>query len=69
MNMAQAMCAFSGRTPQANQDAWFKCARPANRLQAHIVKVARKFSVRTDSAHAELCNGLSRMKGNFHVRF
>jgi len=23
----------------------------------------------TGSAHAGLCNGLSRMKGNFHVRF
>lgn len=23
----------------------------------------------TGSAHAELCNGLSRMKGNFQVRF
>jgi len=25
--------------------------------------------VNTGSAHAGLCNGLSRMKGNFHVRF
>ena len=25
--------------------------------------------MKTGSAHAELCSGLSRMKGNFHVRF
>jgi hypothetical protein len=42
MNVAQAMCAFSGRTPQANQNAWFKCACPAHRLQAHIVKATRE---------------------------
>jgi hypothetical protein len=43
MNVAQAMCAFSGRTPQANQRDWFKCARPVNWLQAHIVKGTREF--------------------------
>jgi hypothetical protein len=31
-----------------------------------IVKVARRV---TGSAHAELCGGLSRMRGNSHVRF
>ena len=25
--------------------------------------------MKTGSTHARLCNGLSRMKGNFHVRF
>ena len=35
-----------------------------------IVKVARRENRReTGSAHAGLCIGLSRMKGNFHVRF
>ena len=43
MNMAQAMCAFSGRTPHANQLDWLQCARPVNRLQAHIVKGTREF--------------------------
>ena len=69
MNAAQAMCAFSGRTPHANQFDWLQCACPVNRLQAYIVKGTRDISVWTGSAHAGLCNGLSRMKGNFHVRF
>jgi len=54
MNVAQAMCAFSDRAPQANQRDWFKCARPVNRLQAHIVKAARKISARTGSAYSGL---------------
>jgi len=69
MNVARAMCAFSDRAPQANQRDWFKCVCPVNRLQAHIVKAARKFSARTGFAQAGLRSGLSRMKGNFHVRF
>ena len=69
MNVARARGASSGGTTQTNQRVWFKCARPVNRLQAHIVKAARKFSARTGFAHAGLRSGLSRMKGNFHVRF
>ena len=69
MNVANAMCASSDRTTQANQSDWLKCACLVNRLQAHIVKAARRISALTGSAHAGLRNGLSRMKGNFHVRF
>jgi hypothetical protein len=69
MNVAQAMCASFGRTPQANQSDWFKCACPVSGRQVYIVKVTRGIPALTDPAYAGLCNGLSRMKGNFQVRF
>ena len=55
MNVDLSMCASSGINPR--------------RLQASIVKVATGKTVATGSVHAGLCNCLSRMKGNFHVRF
>ena len=69
MNVAQAMCASSGRTTHANQSDWFKSARPVSGLQVHIVKVAREISALTGPVRTGLRNGLSRMRGNFHVRF
>ena len=69
MNVAQAMCASSGRATQANQRDWFKCACLVNRLQACIVKVARDISALTGPVRAGLRDGLSRMTGNCHVRF
>ena len=69
MNVAQAMCASSGRTTPANQLDWFKGACPVNRLQVCIVKARRVIIALTGLVHAGLWNGLSRMKGNFHVRF
>ena len=55
MNVDSSMCASSGKQ--------------ARRLQASIVKATRVKTVATGFAHAGLSNGLSRMKGNFHVRF
>jgi hypothetical protein len=49
MNMAQAMCASSGKTTPANQFDGFKSARPVSGLQAHIVKVTRKILALTGS--------------------
>src|SRR6266545_4069941 len=69
MNVAYAMCASSGRMTPANQLDWFKGVCPVNRLQVCIVKATRVVLVLTGPVHAGLCNGLSRMKGNFHVRF
>ena len=69
MNVAQAMCASSGRAARANQFDWLKCVRPVSGLQVHIVKVGWDIPALTGSVHAGLCCGLSRMKGNFHVRF
>jgi len=69
MNVAQAMCASSDRMTPANQLDWFKGARPVNRLQVCIVKAMRVILALTGLVHAGLWNGLSRMKGNFHVRF
>lgn len=74
MNVAQAMCASSGRTTHANQSDWFKSGRPVSGLQVHIVKVhivkvAREVPALTGPVRTGLRNGLSRMRGNFHVRF
>jgi hypothetical protein len=53
-----------------NQINWPKCERHARRLQARIVKVARRDNRREPgSVSAGLCIGLSRMRGNSHVRF
>jgi hypothetical protein len=60
------MCASSGQAAHWEQIDWSQCERQARRLQVSIVKVARRV---TGSAHAELCGGLSRMRGNSHVRF
>ena len=69
MNVAQAMCASSGGATRSNRFDWFKCARPVSRPQACIVKARRVILALTGPVHAGLRNGLSRMKGNFHVRF
>ncbi len=69
MNVAQAMCASSGTAIQANQFDWFKRARPVSGLQVSIVKVTRGIPALTGPVRAGLRNGLSRMRGNFHVRF
>jgi hypothetical protein len=69
MNVAQARGASFGRTPQANQSDWFKCACPVSGRQVSIVKVTRGIPALTDPAYAGLCHGLSRMMGNHHVRF
>jgi hypothetical protein len=69
MNVAQAMCASSGRTTPANPSDGFKCACPVSRRQVYIVKVARGIPALTGPAYAGLCIGLSRMRGNHHVRF
>ena len=66
MNVDLSMCASSDKAAHRGQVDWPKCERPVRRLQARIVKVARRG---TGSAHAELCGGLSRMRGNSHVRF
>jgi hypothetical protein len=52
-----------------DQFDWLKCVRPVSGLQVHIVKVAWEIPALAGSVHAGLCCGLSRMKGNFHVRF
>ena len=62
MNVAQAMCASSGRATRANQFDWLKCVRPVSGLQVHIVKVAWEIPALAGSVHAGLCCGLSRMK-------
>jgi hypothetical protein len=69
MNVAQARCASSGRATRANQLDWLKGVRPVSGLQVPIVKVAWKIPALAGSVHAGLGCGLSRMKGNFHVRF
>ena len=72
MNVDLSMCASSGTTNAWDRIAWSQCGRQVRRLQARIVKVAlteNQSVVQTGFAHAGLCNGLSRMKGNFHVRF
>jgi hypothetical protein len=53
MNVAQAMCASSGRTTQANQTGWFKCACPVSGRQAYIVKVMREIPALAGSVRAE----------------
>jgi|HubBroStandDraft_1064217.scaffolds.fasta_scaffold99633_2 hypothetical protein len=70
MNVDLSMCASSGKATHWNQTNWFKCERKVRKLQASIVKVARRDDRReTGSVSAGLCIGLSRMKGNFQVRF
>jgi hypothetical protein len=70
MNVDLSMCASSDRATRWTQSDWPKCERQVRRLQACIVKVARRDNRReTGSAHAGSCIGLSRMRGNSHVRF
>ena len=72
MNVDSSMCASSGKTNAWDQIDWSHSARQVRRLQARIVKVTlteNQTVVKTGFAHAGLWNGLSRMKGNFHVRF
>ncbi len=69
MNTASSVCASSGKTTAWDQIDWPQCERQVRRLQARIVKATRGSPVNTGSAHTGLGNGLSRMKGNFHVRF
>ena len=69
MNADQTACAFSGKASARDQIGWPKSERLVRRLQARIVKVTRAIPALTGPVHAGLCNGLSRMKGNFHVRF
>jgi hypothetical protein len=69
MNVAQSMCASSGKTTHANQSDWLKSARPVSGLQVHIVEVSREFPALPGPVRTGLRNGLSRMRGNFHVRF
>ena len=68
MNADLSACASSGRAVHATQPNWIECPRTVRRLQASIVK-ATCLVAWFGSAHAGLGNGLSRMKGNFHVRF
>ena len=69
MNADQTACASSGKASARDQIGWPKSERLVRRLQARIVKVTRAIPALTGPVHAGLCNGLSRMKGNFHVRF
>ena len=55
MNVDSSMCASSGINPS-------KAARQYRKGRTDT-------TVATGFAHAGLSNGLSRMKGNFHVRF
>jgi hypothetical protein len=66
MNADLSMCASSGKAAHREQIDWPQCKRHARRLQARIVKVARRD---TGSAHAGLWSGLSRMRRKSHVRF
>jgi hypothetical protein len=66
MNVDSSMCASSGRATRWAQMDWPKCERQVRRLQVCIVKVSGRD---TGSALAALCIGLSRMRGNSHVRF
>ena len=63
MNVALAMCAPSGRAPHWDQVDWDRCQRHARRLPVRIVKATRVKPWGTGSAHAGLCNGLSRVRG------
>ena len=69
MNADQTACASSGKASARDQIGWPKSERLVRRLQARIVKVTRAIPALTGPAHAGLCNGLSRMMGNHHVRF
>ena len=63
MNVESSMCASSDKATHWDQINWSQCARRVRRLQARIVKAT------TGSARAGLRIGLSRMRGNSHVRF
>ncbi|MGD0261709.1 MAG: reverse transcriptase N-terminal domain-containing protein [Verrucomicrobiota bacterium] len=64
------MCASSGQAAHWDQIDWSKCRRQVRRLQARIVKATRcLLIVKTGSARAGLCIGLSRMIRKYHVRF
>ena len=70
MNVDLSMCASSGKAAHWDQLNWPQCERQVRRLQARIVKVARRDNrPETGSAHAGFCNGLSRMRRKSHVRF
>jgi hypothetical protein len=70
MNVDLSMCASSGKAAHREQIGWPQCERHAKRLQARIVKVARRDNRReTGSVSAGLCIGLSRMRRKSHVRF
>ena len=70
MNVDSSMCASSGRADRVSQPIWRQYVRKVRRLQASIVKATRcLLIVKTGSARAGLCIGLSRMRGNSHVRF
>ena len=68
MNADLSACASSGRAIHATQTNWIECPRTVRRLQASMVKATRLVAW-SGSAHAGLRNGLSRMRGNSHVRF
>jgi len=44
MNVDLSMCASSGKAAHRDQIGWPQCERHARRLQARIVKVARRGS-------------------------
>ena len=70
MNVDSSMCASSGRADHAGQSTWRQYVRSVRRLQASIVKGTRcLLIVKTGSARAGLCIGLSRMIRKYHVRF
>ena len=45
MNVDSSMCASSGKAAHWDQVNWPKCERQVRRLQARIVKVARRATV------------------------
>jgi len=71
MNVDNSMCAPVGSAKhETRSPARLECvcARARSR-HASTVKATRCLTVLTGSAHAGLGNGLSRMRGNSHVRF
>ena len=66
MNVDLSMCASSGEAAHEGQIDRPQCERQARRLQARIVKGARRVP---GSVHAGLWSGLSRMRRKSHVRF
>ena len=68
MNADASAGASSGSALQTTQPNWIECQRTVRRPQASIVKVTC-LAAWSGFAHAGLCNGLSRMRRKFHVRF
>jgi hypothetical protein len=61
----------SAKASHWDQIDWNQCHRQVRRLQARIVQATLGLNRRVHRLRltAGLLNGLSRMKGNFHVRF